>query len=164
MAWDKQLLYLQEFDSFFPSLHVRIPGESEVGAQLELMRAFLQDLPTSAAAEWLSSRNADFKRFYDAAIVTRRLMEVVVELQDQPRKELTERLKKVVVGPLTQNTIPSQAKDFLYELEMATAFKHAGYCVSLREPDIVLEGNGLTRPIGVACKYPSSTTTLERFS
>jgi hypothetical protein len=160
MPWDKQRYYLKEFEVFFPSLGIPIPSTSEVKQQLDLVRHFLQEFPNSVAKDWLPSRNSDFKRFYDAAIVTRRLTEAVVELRDQPRKELRERLSKIVLGPLTQGGTSSPAKDFLFELEMGNSFKHAGYKVTLREPDLVIEGNGITRQLGVACKYPSSRSQI----
>ena len=73
----------------------------------------------------------------------RRLTETVVALRDQPPAALRKRLKQVLAGPLTQDFSPEQAKDFFYELELAADFKRAGFAVSLREPDIVISGNGL---------------------
>jgi hypothetical protein len=160
MPWDKQRQYLREFDVFFPSLGIPLEPTSEVSQQLDLVRAFLQEFPDSTKPAWLSSRGIGFKQFYDAAIVTRRLTEAVVEMQFQPSKELKERLRKIVIGPLTQNLSPNSAKDFLFELEMATSFKYAGYEVTLREPDLVLKGNGISHQLGVACKYPSSRSQI----
>ncbi|MCA9113128.1 MAG: hypothetical protein KDA52_24465 [Planctomycetaceae bacterium] len=65
-------------------------------------------------------------------------------------------LKTIFAGDLTQSNEPSQAKDFLYELWLASIFTELGFEVSLAEPDIIISGNGLTDALGIACKFPSS--------
>jgi hypothetical protein len=86
----------------------------------------------------------------------------VSALRDQPKKELKGRIEKILDGPLSQDFQPSQAKTFLYELEMAATFQAAGFHVHLSEPDLVIQGNGLSQRLGVACKYPSSYDQVHR--
>ncbi len=89
-----------------------------------------------------------------------RLTEAVVALSDQPAGALRKRLRQVLSGSLTQDFSPEQAKDYFYELEIATIFKRSGFAVALREPDVVVSGNGLARELGMACKYPSSEAQI----
>jgi hypothetical protein len=77
---------------------------------------------------------------------------------DQNR--LKSRLKQVLGGALTQDFVPDAAKDYFYELEMAAHWKDCGFTVELAEPDVVVSGNGLSAPLGVACKYPSGLASL----
>ena len=83
------------------------------------------------------------------------LAEAVCLLKDQG-KPLREALNKVFAGSLDPDYEPQPAKDAFYELEVAVACKEAGFLVSLREPDLVIEGGGLSQPLAFACKYPSS--------
>src|SRR5688500_32945 len=111
MAWDKLKHYLASFDHFIPTLNVRVPAGSPVVAHLDLMRAFVRDDPGIGTTEWLAGRGLDFHDFFQSAIAVQRLTEVTVELQNQPRRELRERLEKVVVGPILQDFTPAPAKD-----------------------------------------------------
>lgn len=43
----------------------------------------------------------------------------------------------------------------------AYRLQEAGFTVKLREPDIVVNGNGLVRDVGIACKYPSSIKQIQ---
>ncbi len=65
-------------------------------------------------------------------------------------------MKEVVAASIAQDFERSPAKDKLYELELAATLKLAGFQVELREPDIVASGSGLSKPLAIACKYPSS--------
>lgn len=65
-------------------------------------------------------------------------------------------LNDVLADSVTQDYQLSSAKDKLYELEMAATLRLAGFSVELREPDVVASGNGLSKPLAIACKYPFS--------
>jgi hypothetical protein len=68
--------------------------------------------------------------------------------------------KDVITGSLSQDFQSSQAKDKLYELELAASLKKSGFDVELDEPDIIVSGGGLSTAIGIACKYPFSKDRL----
>jgi len=157
MGWDEVRNTIDPFNHAIRSLNLSIPDDSPVGLQFQTLRAFLADQAsmTQAAlsAKW---REPEFKRVFEAAIIVFRLTRSVVALQAQPRRRLKCTLEPVLAGNITQDFSPCQAKDFFYELELAYFLQRAGFSVTLREPDVMIEGNGLSRPIGLACKYPSS--------
>ncbi len=161
MSWERQKHLLAEFDKLLLRLGFQISSDAPVAPQLAIVREFLTDhtaLPENELfAKWPKAR---FKEFNDAAIVIRRLTEAVVALGDQSAGALRKRLKQVLSGPLTHDFSPQQAKDYFYELEIATTFKRAGFTIALREPDVVVSGNGLSADLGMACKYPSSEAQI----
>ena len=162
MIWESLKRSLREFDEIVANLGVQIGDDALPSAQLRTMREFLADHQSMPENELLSKWNAlDFKVFYDAAIVVSRLTEAVVALRDQPEGALRKRLKQVLSGSLTQDFSAEQAKDYFYELEIATVFENAGFDVTLREPDVVVSGNGLSGEMGMACKYPSSKAQIQ---
>ena len=160
MAWEKLKSYLIRFDQFLEQAGIKIKVATPIGRDLALMRDFLHDAPGENGDQWVKQRESTFHDFFQAAISARRLAESVVELQGQPRGELRERLDTILSGSITQDFQPTPAKDKLYELEMALAFKRAGFDVALREPDIAISGNGLSRQLGVACKYLASLGSI----
>lgn len=157
MSWDAIRKIIEPFESVIRDLKLSMPEGSDINMQYQTVRTFLAD-QSSLSPEALSAKwsNGDFKRLYDAAIVIFRLARAVGELQRQPQKRLRDTLATVLSGSITQDFIPSQAKDFFYELDLAYRLQRAGFSVTLREPDVVVTGNGLSREIGIACKYPSS--------
>jgi hypothetical protein len=162
MSWEPFKRSLSEFDKIISNLGVAIGAEAPPSLQLCTMREFLADREILSESDLLSKWNSrDFKDFNDAAIVVRRLTDSVVALSDQPEGVLRKRLKQVLSGSLVQDFSPEQAKDHFYELEIATVFKKAGFNVELREPDVVVSGNGLSGDLGMACKYPSSEAQIQ---
>ncbi len=147
---------LTDFDALLASIGVRIGNDSPVKPYLDLTREFLADEQGMPAEQWLAKWDPRFKEFYQGQILVDRLTESLLVLKDQRQGALKDYLKKVLSGSLVQDFEPQQAKDFLYELELAATLKQAGFGVELREPDIVLTGNGLSGPLAIACKYPSS--------
>jgi len=166
MSWTQLQQSLAEFDSIIGRIGVRLGEDAPISAHLEMIREFLSDRESMDQNHHLAKWNAvDFKQFYDSVIVVSRLTDAVVALRDQPEGTLRKRLRQVVSGSLIQDFAPHQAKDYFYELEIARLFIRAGFTVALREPDVVVSGNGLTRDLGMACKYPSSEAQLhEHFS
>lgn len=160
MSWDSLERALDGFDRFVAQQKLRIAADAAVNPQFGLVREYLTDRKqmgeTAAVAKWMQR---DFKGFYDAVIVVHRLADAVTLLADTPGP-LRSRLTQVLSGPLTQDFQPQQAKDFFYELEVASALKKAGFAVTLREPDIVVAGGGLSQELGLACKYPSSEAQI----
>lgn len=160
MSWNSLKRALEGFDGFVRQQKLRIASDAAVTPQFELVREYLHDLEKlgqeAAVSKWMQK---DFKAFHDAVIVVHRLAEAVTLLADTPGP-LRSRLNQVLSGPLTQDFQPQQAKDFFYELEIAAALKKAGFTVTLREPDVVVDGGGLSQPLGLACKYPSSESQI----
>jgi hypothetical protein len=154
MGYDIVETSLAAFDKIIVRLGVKLADDSPIKKNFDTTREFLNDKNTMQEAEWLAKWNPQFKEFYHAQIVVKRLTDAVVTLKDQNR--LKSRLKQVLGGSLTQDFVPEAAKDFFYELEMAALWKKCGFAVELAEPDVVVSGNGLSAPLGVACKYPSS--------
>jgi hypothetical protein len=156
MGDDKIRRDLAAFDALVSSLGVQLGDDSPVKPYLDLTREFLADEQAMPPEEWLAKWDRRFKDFYQGQILVARLTRSLLELKDQKPGVLKGYLKKVLSGSLVQDFEPQQAKDFLYELDVAATLKKAGLGVELREPDIVLTGDGLSEPLGLACKYPSS--------
>lgn len=147
---------IQHLDEFLARANVRVDASSPMSAQLDLVKAFLHDEHSFAENELLERWDAKFKEFYDAEIAVGRLCDAVPRLMDQPEGKLKRYLTKILGGSLTQNFDPQEARDLFYELWLASSLQEAGFAVSLEEPDIVVEGCGLSQKLGIACKYPSS--------
>ncbi len=160
MSWEPLARALQTFDEVIAELNVRLAPDSPVASQLTTVRQFMSDRERMSemdlAVKWTEG---DFQPFYDAVIVVGRLTGAVARLRTQPG-QLRTRLRQVLSGSLTQDFVPQQAKDYFYELEIAATLLRAGFDVRLREPDIVVSGNGLSRELGLACKYPSREAQL----
>lgn len=158
MEWVELHKTIEYFDELVGELNLSVPPNSGVGVQFKIVREFLTDQESLLSDDLIDkwNNNAEFKRFYDAVIVVFRLTRAVVALKNQPRKILKNILAVVLAGSITQDSSPCQAKDFFYELDLAYKLLFIGFSVTLREPDIVITGNGLSCEIGIACKYPSS--------
>jgi hypothetical protein len=147
---------LAVFDELLSRLKLKIEDDTAVKPDFETVREELADRRSQQESVWLPKWKPRFKEFYHAQIVVHRLVDATVSLKDQTPHLLRARLKQVLSGPLTQDFEPSASKDYFYELELAALWKDNGFTVELREPDIVVSGKNLTKPVGVACKYPSS--------
>ncbi len=148
---------LATFDAKLGDLGVRMEQTSLLGAQFALARKFLDDRKARPEDECCRAWGARFKEWHDAMIVVKRMTDACLTLAGAvPDGALAKLLRVVCKGSLTQDFEPDQAKDFFYELELASRFTKSGFSVSLDEPDIVISGNGLSGPVGIACKYPSS--------
>jgi hypothetical protein len=149
---------LAKFDEIISNLSLNLAADSPIAKDFDTTREFLSDRRTLEESVWLPKWDPRFKEFYHAQIVVHRLTNAVVILRGQ--QKLRSRLKQVLGGSLTQNFEPEAAKDYFYELEMAALWKECGFTVELEEPDVVVSGNGLLAPLGVACKYPSGLGSL----
>lgn len=158
MGYDMVERNLLAFEEIVAKLGVRLADDSPIKKDFDTTREFLNDKKTTEEMVWMEKWNPRFKEFYHAQIVVKRLIDAVVTLRDQNR--LKNRLKQVLGGSLTQDFEPDAAKDYFYELEMAAFWKDSGFTVDLAEPDVVVSGNGLSGPLGIACKYPSGLGSL----
>lgn len=160
MGYDELIQNLAAFDQLLSGLKVSIATDSPIKPHFDIVREFVQDYNAHDPEAWRPKWIARFKEFFDAQIVVKRLIEAVLALKAQPPTRLKSRLKQVMGGSLTQDFKPDQAKDFFFELELAALWLQSGFSVELTEPDIVLSGNGLSAPLAIACKYPSSKKQL----
>ncbi len=95
-----------------------------------------------------------FKEFFQSIFVVVRLTFSVLPLKTH--SGLRSVLKDILKGDLTQQSKQDPGKDKLFELEVGSLLEASGFDVALDEPDLVISGNGLSAPFGIACKYPSS--------
>ena len=156
MTYEKLEQDLSAFDRTLVDLKLQCPSDCSLGKQLSLTREFLRDRRDLSEDKWLPKWQPQFQQFYEAQLVVARLADAVALLAARHSNRLTSYLKTIFAGDLTQSIEPNQAKDFLYELWLASTLLELGFEIALEEPDIVISENGLNAPIGIACKYPSS--------
>jgi hypothetical protein len=134
--------------------------DAPIKSQVEAVRDAYDGTMEPGSEEWKRIWVPRYLELYQARIAVERFLEAAEKLEKLPglRKILKER---VLGSPITQSLGRSQAKDALYELEIATTMRVAGFDVSLAEPDIIVSGAGLSRPVSLACKYPSSRNRLQ---
>lgn len=153
---------LEEFDATLAAFGISIPPKAPIRRYLELVREFLADhaaSPDAAAEKWLKR---DMHDWYKAMIAVDVLTEAVTGVGTQPAKAFQDQIALVVANDISQDFEPTQSKDFLYELQVATWFGKMGFDVTLAEPDVRIRGQGLTGEFGLACKYPSSEKKLNQ--
>lgn len=155
MGYEKIAANLSEFDRVVQRLGITVAPDCTIGAQLQLIRDFLHDRETLPEKEWLPKWNPRFDEFYRTQIAVMRITDAVAEFKDHPLGPLRKLLTQILGGSITQDFQPDQAKDYFYELWLGGILSESGFSVELREPDLVIGGNGLSEPLAVACKYPS---------
>ncbi len=154
---------LVTFDQVVGQLSIRIPEEAPINRALATTREFLDDDLRMSDDEITAKWSLRYDEFRDARFAVERFVGVVLDLHDLPR--FKSNVGKVIAGSIVQDFTATTekdilAKDTMYELEMAADLRNAGFTVKLAEPDVVVEGNGLSQPLGLACKYPSSRKGL----
>lgn len=145
---------LLKFDRFLHDSALHLGDDSPLKYEADLIREAYHDLATLSDEEGQPKWGHRSAEFLLARISLERFMAASTALAGTPGA--TKLLKDVIAGSITQDFERSSAKDKLYELELAAPLKRAGFVVELREPDIVASGNGLSKPLAIACKYPSS--------
>ena len=150
---------LADFDRLAQEMRLRITDQTPVKHQLDTIREFLADETTLGLDELDAKWGPRFLEYFQAEFVVGRFIGAVLELRGLPglKKILKD---KVLPESMVQDFVPTQAKDALYELELAADLKRSGFRVELREPDIVAHENGLSKPLALACKFPSSRQQL----
>jgi hypothetical protein len=142
------------FDALLKAMKLRVGDNSPIRHEASIVRDYYRDRAALGIDEAVKKWDPRFDKFYDARIVLERVTAGATALSGVPA--LKRLLREVLVGSLTQDFQPSSSKGKLCELELAATLKLAGFTVELREPDIVASGNGLSKPLAIACKYPSS--------
>jgi hypothetical protein len=156
MAYDELQSKIAQFDALVLSLGFVWPRIAPVQHQMAMVKEYLLDVQTSgeaAVAKWMQK---DFLTWYRAMIAVEMLCDAVLELRNFPAAALKKQIELATSSDLSQDFEQSQAKEYLYELQIAGMLHRSGFTVSFAEPDLRVSGNGLSREIGVACKYASS--------
>jgi hypothetical protein len=159
-GYAKMRAQIASFEQLYQTLGLSFPKKSPMRGYFDLVNEFLADHASSrdaAAAKW---KDRDFHEWYKAIIAVEKLVSVASALGGQPAKPLKDHLQLVLTHDISQDFEPSQGKNYLYELEVATWMQKAGFEVELAEPDIRLRGNGLKVDFGLACKLPASEKKL----
>lgn len=160
MNYDKIESELATIDRHLHQSKIKLAPGAEVVGQMDLVREFLRDKAQLNEKDLCAKWDPQFKSFYDAQLAVGLLGGAVTELLARKQPQLDKYLRVILAGGITQGGDPEQARDFLYELWLASQLSIAGFTVALQEPDLVVEGNGLGQPLGIACKYPSSTKQI----
>lgn len=157
MGYDKVTSNLAIVDKHISDLKIKLDPNAEIVQQMNLVRDFLTD-KVQLSTDQLDAKWKDrFVDFYRAQLSVGVLSEAIAELAKNQKEPLGKYLKVVLGGSLTQGgPAGGQPRDWFYELSLASVLSEAGFTVHLQEPDLVVEGNGLSQKIGIACKYPSS--------
>ncbi|GAA4440310.1 hypothetical protein [Bremerella cremea] len=156
MGYKKLSQQLNILERYVTDQKIKLADDAPTVVQLNVVREFLKDQSSLKEEQLLIKWNPRFREFYEAQIAIGRLSGVIAELVEKQRAQLAKYLKIILGGGISQGGHPEQARDYFYELWLASVLSEANFTVSLEEPDIVVEGNGLTKKIGIACKYPSS--------
>lgn len=142
------------FDQLLEVMKMKVGGNSSIKHEADIVRDYYRDRATLGVEEAIRRWDPRFDEFYQARITLERVTASASALSGT--SGLKGLLKDILAGSVTQDFRLSSAKDKLYELEMAATLRLAGFAVELREPDIVASGNGLGKPLAIACKYPFS--------
>lgn len=152
---------LDELDAYLDELEVTVSLTSEWAKQVAVFRTFLADFLSKdpeRLEQWVG--NDSFARFHDSLIASARVCEAVLPLRGHDRKIMHDNLQIIVDGNVSQTFEEEAARNYLYELEVASWLVRTGYTVALGEPDIRVSNNGLNQEYGIACKFVSSEKKL----
>jgi len=149
---------VSRFDRLVIDLKLKTAG-TPLQQQADMLRAMYDDIATlgleKSNAKWIPR----LPECNQGRIALERFVEAVEPLKSLPR--LKSKLKIVLASSIIQDFKPTPAKEAFYELEIAATLKLAGFDVELTDPDIIAQGNGLSKPLGIACKYPSSRERMQ---
>nr|VVV06028.1 hypothetical protein AW0309160_03512 [Aliivibrio wodanis] len=107
---------------------------------------------------------AEFKlKFDNAYIEVHEAIRIYNGLKDHDETQFLEQLKKVLSGQeFRAKSSDDQARDFLFELSVATRFINAGYNVDLKGICDVVVDLGNNKTLFVECKRVKSNKKLEK--
>ncbi|MFN0019076.1 MAG: hypothetical protein ACKVP0_12500 [Pirellulaceae bacterium] len=157
MGYEKVAANLGIVHKQIADLKIKLDPNAQIVQQLSLVREYLAEKDLLSVDEHDKKWKDRFLEFYKAQLAVGILSEAIAELVTNQKEPLAKYLKVVLAGNLTQGgPAGGQPRDWFYELWLASILSKAGFTVRLQEPDLVVEGNGLSQEIGIACKYPSS--------
>lgn len=145
---------LLKFDRLLQDMNMRIGDNSPIKQEADLVRLYFEDRANFGVDKTIEEWNFLYDEVSTARVTLERITAAATALRGV--QHLRTLLKEILEGSLTQDFQPSASKDKFYELELASILKLAGFSVELREPDIVVSGNGLGDRLAIACKYPFS--------
>ena len=157
MGYEKLASHLAIVDKQIAELTIKPDSNAEIVQQMNLVRDFLTDKARLSIDQVEAKWGDRFLDFYKAQLSVGILSEAVTEFVNNQKEPLAKYLKVILGGSLTQGgPAGGQPRDWFYELWLASVLSETGFTVHLQEPDLVVEGNGLSQKLGIACKYPSS--------
>jgi hypothetical protein len=157
MGWEKAAANLAIVDKQIADLKIKLKQDADIVQQLSIAREFFADEATLSPDELNAKWKDRFLDFYKAQLTVGVLSEAIRELATKQKEPLGKYLSIILGGNLTQGgPAGGQPRDYFYELWLASVLSEAGFIVHFQEPDLVIEGNGLSQKIAIACKYPSS--------
>jgi len=157
MGWEKSKANLAIVDKQIADLKIKLKQDADIVQLLNLSRDFLVEEATLSLDDLGAKWKDRFLDFYKAQLTVGVLSEAISELATKQKEPLGKYLNIILGGNLTQGgPAGGQPRDFFYELWLASVLSEAGFIIHFQEPDVVIEGNGLSQKIAIACKYPSS--------
>lgn len=156
MGYDKVAADIEIVDKEIVDSKIKVATDAEIVKQIALVRQFLADKAQLSEEALHDKWKDDFFEFYKAQLSVGTLSKAISELVTNQKEPLGKYLKVILGGGISQGGNPEQARDWFYELNLGSVLSKAGFTVHFEEPDLVIEGNGLSQKIGIACKYPSS--------
>ena len=161
MGYEKVTSNLETVDRLIADLKIKLDPDVEIVQQMSLVREFLQDRDQLSLDQLDAKWQPRFADFYKAQLSVGVLSEAITELATNQKDPLKKYLKVILGGGISQGGTPGgNARDWFYELNLGSVLSRSGFTVHFQEPDLVIEGNGLSQKIGIACKYPSSEKGL----
>jgi hypothetical protein len=148
-----------KFDELVKELRLKISATTPLKLQADVLHEYLDDqskLGRDACNEKWAARRLEI---FLNQMALERFVEVVRPLKETLGLKVV--LTKALKDSIIQDFKANRAKDAFYELEVAASLKLARFDVALKDPDIIVQGNGLSRPLGIACKYPESRQRLQ---
>jgi hypothetical protein len=112
--------------------------------------------------EWLlgGARDLPITEAFNGTICSR-IVWAALTLEDEPENIAKRYLEKLLRGSLDLiDRIDSEAKNFLWELEVFLALRVHGAKAKMAEPDLLVDSNA--GPIGIACKKIYSEKNLSK--
>lgn len=162
MGYQKLESAIASFEALATTIGFTYPRRAPVADQIELVKEFLADLQQAqqqAVAKWLAK---DLLTWYRAVIAVDMLCDAALTFKDRDPAWLRKQLELATMTDLSQDFEQSQSKEYLYEMQVGAWLHQAGFQVDFAEPDLRVSGNGLSRVLGIACKYVSSEDKLNK--
>lgn len=157
MEYGKTESNLAIISKLIADLKIKLDPNAEIVKQKEIVREFLADKSALSIDELDAKWKERIVDFYRAQLTVGKLGNAITELVKCQKEPLGKYLKVILGGSLSQGgPAGGQPRDWFYELWLGSVLSEAGFTVHFQEPDLVVEGNGLSQKIGIACKYPSS--------
>ena len=161
MGYERISSGIGDFERICDKLSIEVPASSPVGRSIVLVKEFIADMQRDAETAVQKWTKRPFDEWYWSMLSVEKLCSAVSVLEDHC-DDLKELVPLAIAQEIKQDFEPTQAKTYLYELQIGAWCQQAGFSVTFQEPDVRISGNGLSQQIGFACKYPSSEKKLDK--